>query len=650
MNINLFKEKLYMRIPEKYDQEFKETIAKINVFRIKLLCLGFMCLGSFLFAVDYRMINAQEQSNLYHYYLWSDSVLFGLGLLFYLAFIGAQKYDTYRLQFQQIIIFISSIVLLSWCGAVSAVEYYTHNSVSTLIIGALILASGIYLRGWIVCLIYATSLTIFILCKNNLSFSPLNFLTEHANLIGLAIFGWLLSRILYINKAEIFLTQQNILEKNKQLANEIIIRKKTQAKLQKTHKILEHRVLERTQELLMVNTKLKNEIYEREKAQAKLNHTQKMEAIGTLAGGVAHDLNNVLSAQVGYPELILMDLTEDSPLREPILRIQESGHKAAAIVQDLLTMARRGVVVTDVINLNQIIDSYLCSPEYEKLKRFHPNVIMKNNLDTDLFNIMGSTIHLFKTIMNLVNNAAEAMPQGGNITITTQNLYIDKPVNGYDAINEGNYIALSVSDTGIGIAPIDMERIFEPFYTKKVMGRSGTGLGMAVVWGTVKDHKGYIDVQSKENSGTTFALSFPITKKEISEKQRDLPIEEYIGNGESILIVDDLEGQLKIASDMLSKLGYCVASVTSGEQAVDYMGKNSVDLVILDMIMEPGIDGCETYKQIRKLYPNQKAIITSGFSETDRVREAQKLGAGDYIKKPYTFEKIGLAVQNELKK
>ncbi|MCK5100587.1 MAG: response regulator [Desulfobacteraceae bacterium] len=650
MNINIFKKKLYIQIPEKYNQEFNTAIIRINAFRIKLLCLGFICLGSFLFVIDYKMFNTQGLSNLHHYYLWFDSILFGLGLLFYLALIGAQKYDREKLQFQQIIIFISSLILLSWCGAVSAVEYYTHNSVSTLIIGALILASGIYQRGWVLCLIYATSLTIFMLCKSNLSFAPLNFLTEHTNLIGLTVFGWLLSRILYINKAEIFLNQKNILKKNKQLANEIIIRKTAQNKLQKTQGVLEQRVLERTQELLMVNTELKNEIYEREKAQNKLNHTQKMEAIGTLAGGVAHDLNNVLSAQVGYPELLLMDLAEDSPLREPILRIQESGQKAAAIVQDLLTMARRGVVVTDVINLNQVIDSYIQSQECEKLKQFYPDIIVKSNINTDLLNIMGSTIHLFKTIMNLVNNAAEAMPQGGNIIISTQNLYIDKPINGYDTVNEGDYVVLSVSDTGTGIAPADIEQIFEPFYTKKVMGRSGTGLGMAVVWGTVKDHKGYIDVQSTENFGTTFTLYFPITRKEISEQQQNLPIEAYMGTGESILIVDDVKEQRKIASDMLSRLYYLVASVASGEQALDYMEKNSVDLVILDMIMEPGIDGCETYKQISKLHPEQKAIITSGFSETGRVKETQRLGAGEYIKKPYTLETIGLAVKRELKK
>lgn len=647
IKLKLFK-KLSIIIPERYDQEFKKNITAINVFRVKIFCLGMVCLGIFLFLIDFKMINVQGQSDFNHYYLWSDAILFGLGLFFYLLLIGAQKYQEEKQSVQRFLILLFSFVLLSWCGAVSAVEYFTHNSVSTLIIGALILASGIYLRGRVVFLVYGTGLLAFILCKNNLTSAPLNFFTEHINLMGLTLCGWLLSRILYINKVQLFMSQQNILEKNEQLAKEIIIRKKTQSKLEKIHKVLEQRVLERTQELLTVNKELQNQIHEREKIQNKLNHTQKMEAIGTLAGGVAHDLNNVLSAQVGYPDLILMDLPQDSILREPILRIQESGQKAAAIVQDLLTMARRGVVVTDVVNLNLIINSYFQSPECEKLKSFHPHVIIKNNLDSDLLNIMGSTIHLFKAMMNLMNNAAEAMPHGGNIVISTQNQYIEKPVKGYDAINEGEYAVFRVSDTGMGIAATDIQRIFEPFYTKKVMGRSGTGLGMAVVWGTINDHKGYIDVQSRPGHGTTFVLYFPITREEISKQKTALPLEDYMGNGESILIVDDVEGQRKIASSLLKKLNYSVTSAASGEQAVDYMKEKRADLMILDMIMDPGIDGCETYKRILDLYPGQKAIITSGFSETDRVRQTQNLGAGEYIRKPYTIEKIGFAVKNEL--
>jgi len=207
--------------------------------------------------------------------------------------------------------------------------------------------------------------------------------------------------------------------------------------------------------------------------EAQLLRAQKMEAIGTLAGGVAHDLNNILSGIVSYPELLLLDIPKDSPLRKPILTIQKSGKKAADIVQDLLTLARRGIVATEVTNLNQVLVSYLKSPEYENLKQFHPDAKIESNLERNLLNIMGSPVHLSKTVMNLVSNAAEAMPDGGNIFISTESKYIDKPIRGYDDVEEGDYVILKVSDTGIGIAEEDMEKIFEPFYTKKVMGRSG---------------------------------------------------------------------------------------------------------------------------------------------------------------------------------
>jgi len=389
---------------------------------------------------------------------------------------------------------------------------------------------------------------------------------------------------------------------------------------------------------------------EKAKLEAQLQRAQKMEALGILAGGVAHDLNNVLSGIVSYPDLLLRQIPEDSPLIKPILTMQDSGKKAADIVQDLLTLARRGVVVEEVMNLNEIISEHLKNPEHDKLKSFHPMVEVETSLASDLFNISGSPVHLSKTVMNLVSNAAEAMPDGGKILVSTENKYFDRSISGYDSIEVGDYVTLTVSDTGVGISPEDNERIFEPFYTKKVMGRSGTGLGMAVVWGTVKDHKGYIDVQSTEGKGTTFTLYFPATRRARDKEKTILPTENYMGKGESILVIDDVREQREIVFNLLTILGYVVDTVSSGEKAVDYMKNKTADLLILDMIMDPGIDGLDTYKKIIEIHPGQKAIIASGFSETKRVREAQKLGAGQYIKKPYTLGKIGIAVRAELDK
>lgn len=395
-------------------------------------------------------------------------------------------------------------------------------------------------------------------------------------------------------------------------------------------------------------TDLKKAEKEKKALERQLQRAMKMEAIGTLAGGVAHDLNNILAGLVSYPELLLLDIPEDSHLRKPILTIQKSGEKAAAIVQDLLTLARRGVSAMETVNLNKIIEEYLKSPEHQRIMSYNPDVRVHVSLESEVLNIMGANVHLSKTIMNLVSNASEAMPEGGKISISTSNMYIDESVKGYDHVEEGDYVVLKVADTGIGMSEEDKERIFEPFYTKKKMGKSGTGLGMAVVWGIIKDHNGYIDIQNREGGGTTFQLYFPVTRVVPEVAELNNSKDGYLGKGEKILVVDDTEEQRVIAESLLSKLNYEVKSVSSGESAVEYIKDNPVDILVLDMIMEPGIDGLETYRRILDVCPGQKAIIASGYSEGKRVKEAQRLGAGEYIRKPYLMERIGRAVRNEL--
>ncbi len=382
--------------------------------------------------------------------------------------------------------------------------------------------------------------------------------------------------------------------------------------------------------------------------QDELARSKKMEALGLLAGGVAHDLNNVLSGMVSYPDLILADLDPKSPLNKYILTIKSSGQKAADIVQDLLTLARRGVAQVEVLNINRIVKEYLASPEHEKIMGYHPKIRIIAEFDTDLLNIKGSPVHLKKTIMNLISNAVEAMPHGGEINIVLENRYVDSVIKGYETINEGDYVVLTVKDSGIGIEPEDLERIFEPFYTKKKMGRSGTGLGMAVVWGTVQDHNGYIDVTSDLGKGTVFELYFRATRKEVTADEEIQDLNDCFGSGQTILVVDDVKEQRELAQAILTRLNYRVETVSGGEKAVEYVKEHEVDLVLLDMIMDPGMDGFLTYKKIIEIRPGQKAVIVSGFAETKWVKDAIDLGVGRYVKKPYTVNKIGMAVKAEL--
>ncbi|MCB2147058.1 MAG: response regulator [Deltaproteobacteria bacterium] len=389
---------------------------------------------------------------------------------------------------------------------------------------------------------------------------------------------------------------------------------------------------------------------EKEKAalRRQLERSKKMESLGLLAGGVAHDLNNVLSGIVSYPDLLLMDLPVDDAMRAPIETIKESGQKAATIVQDLLTLARRGVSTSEVLNLNSLIEDQLRSAEHQKLLTYYPDIRFSLKLEADLPNIKGSSVHLNKTIMNLVSNAAEAQPNGGEIIVTTESVYMDQAIRGYDTVKAGEYVRLRVKDEGEGISETDLNHIFEPFYTKKKMGRSGTGLGLAVVWGTVQDHDGYIDVHSIQGEGTVFDLYFPLSRDAVEKKDPRINLAAIQGSGETILVVDDMESQRKIASHLLQRLNYTAHTADSGEAAIAYLKDHTVDLVILDMIMDPGMDGLDTWCRIIELHPKQRAIIASGYAETDKVRTVQRLGAGEYLKKPYMIDSLGKAVKKAL--
>jgi two-component system, cell cycle sensor histidine kinase and response regulator CckA len=351
---------------------------------------------------------------------------------------------------------------------------------------------------------------------------------------------------------------------------------------------------------------------------------------------------------VGYSELLQEKLPDDSPLKRYANNIHESGVRGAAIIQDLLTLARRGVTVSEVVDLNQLVLNYFKTLEFEKLRSDHPGVKVIPDLARGLLYIKGSPVHLGKTLMNLLFNAVESISGLGEVMIRTENRYLDLPIMGYDEMQEGDYVVLTVSDTGSGIPAKDIGKIFEPFYTKKVMGKSGTGLGLAIVWGVVKDHNGYIDVQSREGDGTVFSLYFPVTREKPEKDEKAVSLDTYKGRGETILVVDDVPAQRELAAAILERLGYKVEVVPSGEDAIDFLEKKQVDLVILDMIMDPGMDGLDTYKKIIESNPGQRAVIVSGFAETERVVKAQEMGAGPFVKKPYIMEKIGVAVRQEL--
>jgi two-component system, cell cycle sensor histidine kinase and response regulator CckA len=450
-------------------------------------------------------------------------------------------------------------------------------------------------------------------------------------------------------------TRDAMLEKQQLLAGTINELREKEAELEESRNQLELRVTLRTEELEKANKQLRVEIEERKSAQkerlrleSELLRAEKMELLGRLAGGVAHDLNNVLSGIVSYPDLLLLKLPPESEMCGPLQNIRRAGKRAAAIVQDLLTLARRGITVRERVQLNDIITAHLQSPEFIMLQKNYPGVTVETRLAPDLREMSGSPVHLEKAVMNLLVNSFEAIEKEGTVLVITENRYVDTTIQGYDTTIPGKYVVLVISDNGMGITPDKLDMIFEPFYSSKIMGRSGTGLGMTVVWGTVKDHAGYLDVKSSPGNGTTITAFFPAHEDDKIPQTQSCPQVIERGAGESILVVDDVLEQRSLGSNILTALGYWVETVASGKEAVDFLKDRSVDIVLLDMVMGSGMDGLDTYRRILEIRPHQKVIIVSGYSETERTKKALELGARSYINKPYTLEKIAATIHREL--
>jgi len=250
--------------------------------------------------------------------------------------------------------------------------------------------------------------------------------------------------------------------------------------------------------------------------------------------------------------------------------------------------------------------------------------------------------------MNLVGNAAEAIDGSGTVIITTRNQVVDEPITAAGmVIHSGMYAVVGVRDSGSGIAEKDLQHIFEPFYSKKVMGRSGTGLGLAVVWNSVQDHDGGIIVESGPQ-GTLFELFLSAIDDELIQESEEVDLDSLKGYGEKILVVDDEAQQRELAEKMLTVLGYTVHTVPSGEEAVRYMRENEAALLLMDMVLGAGINGRETYEEIIARHPDLKTVIVSGFSESEEMEKMRQLGVDLLIKKPYRFEALAKMVQQAL--
>ncbi|MBU0756410.1 MAG: response regulator, partial [Planctomycetes bacterium] len=366
---------------------------------------------------------------------------------------------------------------------------------------------------------------------------------------------------------------------------------------------------------------------------------QRLETAGRIAGQVAHDFNNLLGPLAACPGIIRKELPEGHSALEFVDFIESAAKQMAEINQQMLTLGRRGHYNLEALNLNRIIE--------EAIRQIVPRPAklgIRLDLAEDLLNIKAGRSQIFRVISNLLANARDAMADVGLITVRTENVYADKVFGHIDRISRGEYVKLTVSDTGAGMTPEIMAKMFDPFFTTKSMDKKrGSGLGLSIVHAVVDDHHGHVDCESKQGRGTSFYLFFPTTREAIQA-----PSASVEGGTESILIVDDDQLQRKVTAQLLSRLGYKVTDVDSGEKAVETLAEAPRDLVILDMIMPGGMDGTETFRRIREILPAQKALIMSGYAESERVLEVLNMGAGRFLRKPLTLQALSQAVREEL--
>ncbi len=369
---------------------------------------------------------------------------------------------------------------------------------------------------------------------------------------------------------------------------------------------------------------------------------QRLETIGRVAGQVAHDFNNLLGPIMAYPDLIRDELPEGGEARKYLADIENSAARIAAINQDLLTLGRRGHYAVEPVNLNTIVMHAL-----NELAPRRGAVTCRVDLSSDLLCVKGGPAQLYRAVANLLHNALDAMDGKGELSVRTENYYAEEVSAAYQRVPRGEYIKLTVADTGCGIADDDLQRIFDPFFTtKKTDRKHGSGLGLSVVNSVLKDHGGFLDLRTEAGKGTTFYIYLPASRELAQSETAPTPAR----GSERILIVDDDSIQREVLSSLLAKLGYQVTVAKSGEDAVRLLYENQYDLLVLDMIMPGGMDGADTYRTAASIHPGQKAIIVSGYSDSERVLMAQEAGAGRFVKKPLTSLSLASAVRAELDK
>jgi len=380
---------------------------------------------------------------------------------------------------------------------------------------------------------------------------------------------------------------------------------------------------------------------EKKHLESQLIHSQKMEAVGTLAGGIAHDFNNLLMGIQGYVSLMRLQTDPEDPNDEYIQGIETAVTNAANLTNQLLGFARKGKYSLIPTSLNSIVEN-----SSKMFTRTRKEIPTHKKLQANLWSVKVDPGQIEQVLINLYLNAWHAMPDGGDIYIQTENVCLSEEYCKPFEVPQGNYVKVSVTDTGMGIEPDIIERIFEPFFTTKEVGK-GTGLGLASAYGIIKNHNGIIRVYSEKNHGTTFNLYLPASNL---EEVDDIKIStEMVKGNEAILLVDDEKNTIQVEELMLRKLGYQVTPALGGKEAVKLYKEKMVDfdLVALDMIM-PEMNGKDTYDALKKINPAVKVLLVSGYSQNKQIDELMDQGCHGFIQKPFDIVQLSQKLREVL--
>ena len=388
---------------------------------------------------------------------------------------------------------------------------------------------------------------------------------------------------------------------------------------------------------------LSNNITGRKRLEARLQQDQRLKAIGTLAAGIAHDFNNVLMGIQGNVSLMSLDIDTTHPHYERVKNIEKQVQSGARITSDFLGYARNGKYEVKPVDFNRLVRA--ASETFGKTRK---DILIHRQLAEELFAIEADSGQIEKALWNLLVNADDAMPGGGDLILKTDNMtHEDMKDKLYDP-KPGNYVRLMVTDTGIGMDKKTVERIFDPFFTTKDMGK-GTGLGLASVYGIIKAHAGYIDVESKKGRGATFSIYLPSSKKDVRKAAKTS--QKVIEASETILLVEDEEVIVELGRDLLEALGYRVLTARDGREAIEIYkdNKDRIDLVILDMVM-PRMGGGKAYDKMKEIDPNVKVLLSSGYSMDNEAKEILARGCDAFIQKPFGIEGLSQKIKEVLQK